>query len=74
MGPRCTMLVLIFLTFAVPFTALLWGGFWLWRQHWSAILMDAGDRRVVWITLGWCALILVEMSVLVCVAADHPRP
>jgi hypothetical protein len=31
MGPRCTMLLLIFLTFAVPFTALLWGGFWLWR-------------------------------------------
>jgi hypothetical protein len=35
--------------------------------------MDAGDRRVFWIMLRRCALILVEMSVLVCVAADRPR-
>jgi hypothetical protein len=62
MSPWCPMLVLTFLACAVPFTALLWGSFWLWRHRWSAIPMDAGDRRFFWSMLGWCALIIVELS------------
>lgn len=69
MSPRCTSVALMFLVFAVPVTALLWGSFWLWRQHGPAIPMDAGDQRFFWIMLGWCALIIAELSVFVCVAA-----
>lgn len=74
MSLRCPMPVLTFLACAVPFTALLWGSFWLWRHCWSVIPMDARDRQFFGSMLGWCALIIVELSVWVCVATDRPRP
>jgi hypothetical protein len=36
--------------------------------------MTAADRGFFWVTLGWVILILAELSLFVCVAADRPRP
>jgi hypothetical protein len=36
--------------------------------------MPAADRRFFWVALGWCMLILFELSVFVCVGVDRPRP
>jgi hypothetical protein len=74
MSPRCAMMMLKFLLIAVPFTVVCWGGFWLALQHWWAVAWKQGDRRLFRWTMVWCAIVLAEMTVLVCVAADRSRP
>jgi hypothetical protein len=73
MSPRCVTTTLIFLQLAVPFTVVWWGGgLWLWRRHRSAGPLVTGERRVVGMVLAWVVVTLVELTVLVCVAAANP--
>jgi hypothetical protein len=74
MSPRCVMLMRQFLLIAVPFTVVCWGGFWLVRQHWCAVAWEPGDRRLFRWLLVCCAIILAELTVLVCVATNRSRP
>jgi hypothetical protein len=64
---------LTFLQIAVPFTVVWWGGgLWLWRRHRPVGPLVAGERRVVGMVLAWVVVTLVELTVLVCVAAANP--
>jgi hypothetical protein len=67
----CTRLSLVFLEIAVPLSVAMWGGFWVWRRHWSTVPMHASTRRLCWVMLGCGVVTLAEMTVLVCVAASR---
>ena len=70
MSPRCVTATLAFLQLAVPFTMVWWGsGLWLWRRHRPSGPRLAGERRLVRGMLVWVVVTLVELTVLVCVAA-----
>jgi hypothetical protein len=63
-------MMLTFLLIAIPLTVGTWGTFWLVRRHrrWPR---EPWERRLVWWAVVWCAIILVELTVLVGVAADR---
>jgi hypothetical protein len=64
---------LTFLQLAVPFTVVWWGGgLWLWCRHRPAGPLVAGERSVLGMVLAWVVVTVVELTVLVCVAAAAP--
>jgi len=63
-------LMLTYLLIAIPFTVGVWGTFWLVRRHRRYTWLTA-ERRLFWEAIGWCVIILVELTVFVGVAADR---